>query len=270
MTPVPRLRAIILDWSGTTVDHGCIAPAQVFIDVFKQHGVEVTPEEVRRPMGIFKRDHIRTMTEEPRLKSRWRRVHGRAPTEADVDAMYDAYTPLQLAIVADHADLIPGALEAVAAFRARGLKVGSSTGFTREMMTPLLPEAAKQGYEPDALFCPDDVGAGRPEPWMCFANLRALGVFPPHAAVKIGDTVADVHEGLNAGMWTVALAKTGNEVGLSLAGWNALPAPEQEERLGRARKRLRDAGAHYVVDSLADAVPLLDAIETRLAAGERP
>lgn len=264
------LKAVILDWSGTTVDYGCMAPARVFGEVFEQQGVSVSDDEARAPMGRFKRDHIREMTEMPRIAACWQQVHGRAPTEADIDAMYDAYTPLQMDLIAQYADLIPGVLETVRAFRERGLKIGSSTGFTREMMGPLLPEAARQGYEPDALFCPDDVGAGRPEPWMCFANLHRLGVYPAEAAVKLGDTVADVREGHNAGLWTIALAKTGNEVGLSEAAWDALGAHEQARKLAVAYERLEGAGAHYVVDSLADALPVLDAIEARLREGEKP
>ena len=103
----------------------------------------------------------------------------------------------------------------VETFRKRNLKIGSTTGYTGEMMDLLLAEAAKRGYEPDSTVCATDVPAARPAPWMCLENAKRLGVYPMESVVKIGDTLPDVEEGLNAGMWTIGLAKTGNEIGLS-------------------------------------------------------
>ena len=105
---------------------------------------------------------------------------------------------------------------------------------------------------------------------MCFANALQLGVYPMESIVKIGDTAPDVAEGLNAGMWTIAVAKTGNEMGLSLAEVEGLAEDECESRLARARARLTESGAHYVVDSIGDILPCLDDINDRLARKERP
>ena len=71
-------------------------------------------------------------------------------------------------------------------------------------------------------------------------------------------------------MWTIGLAVSGNEVGLSLADWEELPEAEQERRRERAYRRMLQSGAHYVVDSIADIMPCIDDIEARLARGERP
>ena len=87
---------------------------------------------------------------------------------------------------------------AVADFRKRGLKIGSTTGYTGEMMKLLLGEAKKRGYEPDSSVCATDVPAGRPEPWMCLQNAMNLQTYPMEAFVKIGDTLPDISEGLNA------------------------------------------------------------------------
>jgi phosphonoacetaldehyde hydrolase len=265
-----KLQAAILDWSGTTVDYGCIAPAKVFVAVFAEQGVDITLSEARAPMGIFKRDHIRAITRMPRVAQCWQQVYGREPSEEDVDTLYTVFTPKQIAIITDYSALIPGVKETVQALRARGIKIGSCTGFTQEMMQPLLPEVAKQGYTPDVLVCPDEVGGGRPQPWMCFENMRRLGVYPSAAVVKIGDTPADIQEGLNADMWTIGVAQTGNEVGLALEAWHALGPDEQRHMLATAYNRLSQAGAHYIVDSLADILPVLDTIEAQLATGEKP
>ncbi len=270
--PVYRgpLKAIVLDWAGTTMDYGCYAPAVVFVEVFRDKGVPITMEEARVPMGAHKRVHIASIAKLPAVAERWRSAHGQDCTEADVDAMFAAFVPLQLGCLAQYADLIPGCLEAVAAFRGRGLKIGSTTGYTTPMMELLLAEARQRGYEPDVSVCADDVPYGRPEPWMCLENAMRMRVFPMHAIVKVGDTLPDIAEGRNAGMWTIGLAKTGNEMGLNANEIAQLKAEELGPRLARAYDRMREVGAHYVVDSIADVMPLLDVIDARIAVGDRP
>jgi len=265
-----KLRAILLDWAGTTMDYGCYAPAVVFLDVFERQGVPITIEEARAPMGAHKRVHIAAIASQPAVRERWRMKHGRDPGEKDVDAMFADFVPRQMACLALYADLIPGCLKAVAAFRARGLAIGSTTGYLTEMMELLHAEAKQRGYEPDVTVCASDVPFGRPEPWMCLENAKRLRIFPMEAIVKVGDTLPDIAEGLNAGMWTIGLAKTGNEMGLTEREIAALPRAECDRRLARAYERLREAGAHYVVDSIAEVPPVLADIDRRLANGDRP
>ena len=264
------LKAVLLDWAGTTMDYGCLAPAVAFREVFKRRGVEITIDEARAPMGAHKKVHIRQITQNENVARRWEQAHGHRPGEADVEAMFEDFIPLQLRCLAQYADLIPGTLAAVAECRRRGLKIGSTTGYTGEMMALLAEEAKRRGYAPDSTVCATQVPAGRPHPYMCWQNAINLQTYPLEAFVKIGDTLPDIEEGLNAGMWTVGLAKTGNEMGLSETEVAALEPAVREARLARAGKRLRQTGAHYVVDSVADIVPILDAINARLATGERP
>jgi phosphonoacetaldehyde hydrolase len=265
-----RLRAAILDWAGTVVDHGCMAPAATFIEAFADYEVPVTAAQVRAPMGMAKRDHIRAITEIPDVAAAWTAQHGSPPGEAEIDALYERFLPLQVAMVEKHSDLIPGALEAVASMRARGLKIGSTTGYPRAVMDVVVRTAAAQGYAPDTIVCAEDTPKGRPGPFPALKALIDMAVFPVEAVVKIGDTVVDVEEGLNGGMWSVGITVTGNEVGLSLADWRALPDYEQTQYRMAAAGKLTAAGAHYVIDALADIGPVLQDIEARLARGEKP
>lgn len=265
-----EVQGVVLDWAGTTIDYGSCAPAIVFVEVFRDFGVSISMHEARAPMGLYKRDHIAAILRTPAVAARWEAAHGRVPSEEDVERLFDAFTPRQMDVLLRYADPIPGAIEAVARFRARGLKVGSCTGYTRAMMDMLAPEVARRGYAPDTLVCPDDVSAGRPVPWMCFESAHRLDIYPMDALIKIGDTVMDIEEGLNAGMWTIGIAMTGNELGLPEAEVHALEPDTLRERLAAARDKLYRAGAHYVVNALADAPPLVDEINARLARGERP
>ena len=264
------LKAVILDWAGTTMDYGCYAPAVVFVEVYKRKGVPIAIEEARAPMGAHKKVHIRKISQLESVAQRWQEAHGRPPDEDDVEAMFQDFIPLQLACLADYADLIPGTLEAVAEFRRRGLKIGSTTGYLHEMMELLLEEAGNRGYRPDATVCASDVPAGRPEPWMCLQNAMNLGIYPMEAIVKVGDTLPDIEEGLNAGMWTIGLAKTGNEIGLNEGEIASLSQDVLDAKLVQAYTRMYQTGAHYVVDGIWDVPPVLDLIDERLRRGERP
>ncbi len=264
------VKLVVLDWAGTTMDYGCCAPAVVFIEVYNRRGVQVTMEQARRPMGLHKREHIRAMSQMAEVAEAWRSSHGRPVTEADVEEMFRDFQPLQLQCLGRYADLIPGTLETVAALRARGIRIGSTTGYFTEAMELLKTEAARRGYVPDSSVCATQVPAGRPQPWMVMQNMLNTGVYPPEAVVKVGDTKPDIFEGLNAGTWTIGIAQTGNEVGLTLEEIKALDEATLQRKLTGAREGLAHCGAHYVVDCIADIVPVVDEINARLARGERP
>jgi phosphonoacetaldehyde hydrolase len=265
-----RLQAVIFDWAGTTVDHGSLAPIRVLQKIFADRGVAITEEEARRDMGVLKKDHIRALLHIPRIVTEWEKRYQHAPGENEVESLFADFIPQQIACLADCSDVIAGTTGAVQRLRDRGLKIGSTTGYTRPMLDVLLPHAARQGYAPDCALCPDDVGAGRPFPWMIYENAVRLKVSPLEAVVKIGDTISDVEEGLNAGTWAVAVVQTGNMIGLTEEQWRALPEAQRDIRLRDARRKLLDAGAHYTIDTLADLDGILDQIEVRLRAGERP
>ena len=265
------LRAVILDWAGTTVDYGSLAPVRVLQQIFADRGIQVSEDEARRDMGVLKKDHIRALLGSPRIRAAWEEQHRHVPGEPDVESLFADFIPRQMECLAQYSAPIPGAVEAVRRSRDRGLKIGSTTGYTRPMLEVLLRHAAAQGYAPDCALCPDDVGgAGRPLPWMIYENAVRMKVWPLEAIVKVGDTISDVEEGLNAGTWAVAVAQTGNMIGVTEEVWQAWPESKRSKRLQDARDKLLAAGAHYVIDTLADFNGVVDEIEARLRAGERP
>ncbi|QIB34405.1 phosphonoacetaldehyde hydrolase [Ancylobacter pratisalsi] len=264
------LKALILDWAGTAVDFGSRAPMGAFVEAFAQVGIEISISEARGPMGLPKRDHVATLIYSPEIAARWQAAHGAAPTEADVDRVLAIFEPLNVEVIPRHADLIPGLLDVVGEARRRGMKIGSTTGYTRPIMEKLMPLAAEAGYAPDNVVCAGDLSAGRPSPLMMYRTFADLGVWPPSACVKLDDTEPGIAEGLAAGTWTVGLALSGNAAGLSREELVALSPDERAALRARASARLFAAGAHFVIDSVADLLPVLDAIEARLTAGLRP
>jgi phosphonoacetaldehyde hydrolase len=270
MTSRPEsLQAVILDWAGTTVDYGSLGPVVALRRAFSDRGVDITAEEARLHMGLLKTDHIRGILGIERVARAWKAMSGVFPNEEQVQSLYSDFET-RLYDSLETLDVVPGVANAVQKMRSAGLRIGSTTGYTRPMLQRLMARAAAQGYMPDSSVTPDEVGGGRPKPWMCYANLIELKVFPPSACVKIGDTPVDIEEGQNAGMWTVGVAKTGNMVGLSEDEWFALDAAEREMRLTAARTGLLEAGADCVIDSLADYEQAFDTIEKSLRCGKRP
>ena len=255
-----KTKIIVFDWAGTTVDFGSLAPVAAVIKAFEDFGLSPTLAETRAHMGLAKRSHLAQMLAGERLASAWTEKFGRAPGEADVDRVYARFEPALMAVLGGHTDLLPGVAETVARLRSRGLLIGSTTGYSRAMMELVAPAARVAGYAPDALVCPDEVGGqGRPYPYMLWRALEKLGAGSISGVVKIGDTLADIAEGLNAGCPSLGVIAGSNLLGLSRAEFEALPEPEKKARFESARGQYLAAGATGVLDDLTE---LPDWLET--------
>lgn len=267
-----KVKALVLDWSGTTADAYVLAPAIVFVEVFKKHGVEISMEEARGPMGLRKDLHIKALTETPVIRERWKKIKGSAPTSRDVDRMFKDFVPMQLKCLRRYATLLPGVAKVTQGLQKQGIKIGSSTGFVRSMVDILEQEARKQGYVPDASVAGDEVINGaRPKPFMLYRNLDLMDVHPIQSVIKVDDTVSGIGEALEAGCWGVGVSRYSNYMNInSLDQEKRISKADIKARLENTREILRKAGAHYVIDSLADIEPVIDDINARLARGEKP
>jgi phosphonoacetaldehyde hydrolase len=265
-----KLAAAILDWAGTVVDHGSRAPMGAFVRAFGQFGVTLAIAEARGPMGMAKRDHISSLMHLPHVAAAWTAAQGSPADDAAIDAVLAVFEPMNIAAIRDHADLIPGALDAIARLRARGLHIGATTGYTRPIMAELAPLAAAAGYRPEITLCAGDLAEGRPSPLMMWHAMAALGVHPAARVVKVDDTAPGIGEGKAAGCWTVGLALTGNFAGLSAPELAVLPERERHAIRATAAASLYAAGADMVIDSIATLPEAVAAIDAALARGERP
>jgi len=267
-----KVQAVILDWSGTTADAYVVAPAVVFVDVFKKQNVEISMAEARGPMGLRKDLHIKALTEVDEIKERWKGVHGKYPDQDDVDRMFADFVPMQLACLRKYTNLLPGVADVTQRMQKQGIKLGSTTGFVRSMVDILEEEAAKQGYKPDASVAGDEVVNGaRPSPHMVFKNLDMLGITPIQSVIKVDDTISGVGEAVNAGCWGVGVTRYSNYMDVDTPeDGEKLSEEEISKRKAHTHKLLEKAGAHYVIDSIADIEPVIEDVNKRLANGERP
>ncbi|MCH8038225.1 MAG: phosphonoacetaldehyde hydrolase [Proteobacteria bacterium] len=267
-----QVKGLILDWSGTTADAYVLAPAVVFVEVFKKHGVEIAMSEARGPMGLRKDLHIKELTEVPEIRARWKGIHGKDPDQGSVDAMFADFVPMQLDCLRQYTTLLPHVAEVVQQFQKDGIKIGSTTGFVRSMVDILEADAKNQGYVPDASVAGDEVEHGaRPKPFMVYRNLDLMDVHPIQSVVKVDDTISGVGEALEAGCWGVGIARYSNYMDIdSMEHLESLSEADIERRLKATREILRKSGAHYVIDTFDQMPAVIADVNQRLARGERP
>ena len=293
-----KIEAVIFDWAGTTMDYGCYAPAVAFQQVFAEMRVPISMLEARKPMGKHKQVHIGEIANDTEVAKRWLAVHKHMPTKEDVERMFEAFQPIQMPLLVKYKDLIEGTLEAVEECRKMGLRIGSTTGYTGEMMGLLLYEANKQGYLPDSSVCATGhyalrrgnktgffkdplLGLGdnvsRPKPAMCNLNAYLLNVSDNAAVVKVGDTLDDIREGKRAGMWTIALAGTGNEMylteeqeGLTEEQIRERNPQEYVRKLQVAYESMAKEKPDFLVDSIRDVPTIIAVINNSMKVGVRP
>ena len=257
-----QIEAVIFDWAGTTVDYGSFAPVQAFVEAFREFGITPTVAEVREPMGMLKWNHIHTMMQMDRITREWIRAAGRMWTREDVNAIYEKSEQAIFGILDRFSTPKPHVVQTVAELRSRGIRIGSTTGYTDEMMQIVMPAAKAQGYAPDVCFTPNAVNnLGRPLPYMIFRNLEALRVTGVDAAIKVGDTAADIREGKNAGMISVGVVEGSSVMGLTQEEYESLPQEQKQAQIRRVEEFYQGCGADYVIRDLSQLPGLIDAIQ---------
>lgn len=257
-----KIEAVIFDWAGTTVDYGCMAPVQAFVKAFEKFGITPTEKEVRKPMGMLKRDHVKTMMNMDRIHQEWIKIHGKDFTEDDVEAVYQESESGILDILHDFAKPKPYVPKTIKALRDAGIKIGSTTGYTDEMMGIVVPRAAELGYAPDCWFSPNSVkNMGRPYPYMIFRNMETLGVHSVANVIKVGDTVSDIKEGISAGVATVGVIEGSSVMGLSQQAYEGKSEAEQSIICDKAKNVFKEAGADYVIRNMSELPGIIRKIE---------
>ena len=203
-------------------------------------------------MGMLKLDHTKALLDLPRVREQFRSHYNRDVEEKDICALYECFEKSVFSTLKDYVKLNPYVRESIESLRARGLKIGSTTGYTKAMMDIILPLAKDQGYIPDFCIASDELGYGRPYPYMMYENARKLGIYPMSAIVKVGDTIVDMQEGKNAGCACIGVVLGSSLLGLSQSEVASLPKEELQARKNAVRVQLYEAGADRVIDDFSE------------------
>nr|WP_307776294.1 phosphonoacetaldehyde hydrolase [uncultured Cetobacterium sp.] len=262
-----KIEAVIFDWAGTTVDYGCFAPLEVFVEAFKEAGMDITYEEARKPMGLLKIDHVKALLEMERINNLWIEKYKREWYQEDINKIYARFEEILFKNLSNFATPVPGVLDLVKNLRESNIKIGSTTGYTKEMLDIVAENAKLQGYEPDFRITSTEVKGGRPHPYMIQENLKVLNITSLDQVIKIGDTISDIKEGRNAGVWTVGILKGGSELGLSQKQVENMDKIELENLMESTKAKMIEAGAHYVVNEVKDLTKVIEIINNELNDG---
>ena len=235
---------------------------QAFVSLFEQYGIELSIKDARGPMGLPKWQHIHALGKLPHIAQQWKQNFNRPFTEADTDELYTTFTPMNAASVVNHSRLIPGFLTTLNTLRDQGIKVGTTTGYNREIMNVVLPLVKEQGFIPDNLVCADDLHSSRPSPLGMYKCFLDLNVWPAASVIKVDDTVPGLLEGYNSGCWTVGVIASGNEVGLTHAQWSSLSETEKEQIRTQVSEKLSEGKPNFLIDTVADLPKILNQIDT--------
>lgn len=265
-----KIIGVIFDWAGTTVDFGCLAPSGVFVDVFQEVGIEISMAQAREPMGMNKQDHIREILKNKNVSEQWKLKFGKSWNEEDISMLYNQFIYKQLNILKNYSKIIPGLLEVQNELKNREIKIGTTTGYNDEMIDIVSDNAKHQGFTPDTIVCSSDVVSGRPLPWMAIQAAMELNLYPFEQIIKVGDTIADIEEGLNAGMWSIAVVDSSNEMGLSLEEFNNLTKEELDLKRRMIKNKFQKAGAHAVINKISELIVVIDYINEHLNNNIKP
>ena len=257
-----QIECVIMDWAGTAVDFGCFAPVNAFIKAFEEINIHITTDEVRIPMGMAKIEHVRQLLRMVRIHNEFKKIQQRCWNEDDVVQLNQSFEKHLFATLSNYTEPIPHVVETIESLKQQGIKIGSTTGYTRAMMDVVEPAARSKGYCPDNCVTPDGLPKGRPAPFMIFRNMIDLNVQHVECVVKVGDTMEDIREGLNAKVWTVGVVIGSSELGLSETEVKNIAETELKEKTDQVRTKMTEAGAHFVIDSITELPDIIERINS--------
>jgi len=222
---------VLFDLAGTTVDdgmHGGSLVVSAMIEAFACAGLLLDAEDVLRHRGKEKREIIRVL-----LAGRC--SEGKDTGENASELVYACFLNRMRKGV-DSLREIEGTEETFRFLRRRGIRIGVGSGFPTEIVERIV---ARMGWASKGLLdytaSAEQIGVGRPDPGMIYHAMERLLISDPAKVLKVGDTVADIEEGKNAGTWTAAV----------LSGT-------------QTKEMVKDAGPDFVLQSVAGIPRLFD------------
>jgi phosphonoacetaldehyde hydrolase len=279
MLPRRKITTVILDLSGTTIDGLVRAPTFAFINVFKKHGVALTTNEARHPMGLNKDQHMSQILQIPSVAEKWKVTHGRQPDLVkDTKMLFNDFLPMQLKILSDQKFIkpLPGVMKTLQQLKDMGIKIGLTSGFNMEMTQTILDNSKdiKLASYFDAIIPANhtNIKRGRPYPDAVWENMQQMGTENTFECIKVDDTQAGIMEGNAAGVWTLGLSKYNNFVGMHIDSMEDLESLEKNtKRQSEYHQLIKNSSEHllekdpsYVRESLVDLPEVINQLNQEL------
>lgn len=199
-TSQPPATLVVFDMAGTTIDERDEVYRVLRASV-EREGACFSDEEFQKWMGTEKHWAIRNLLS----------IGGVETTDELVDS---AFTWFREELARSYTDNPPSPMarveESFGLMRSSGIRVGLTTGFSRDIADLILNAMGWTVGEDDestidACVCGDEVPAGRPAPDMINKVMAITGVTDPAEVVSVGDTEVDVESAQAAGVFSVGV-----------------------------------------------------------------
>jgi len=192
---------VVFDVAGTTLQDDGDQVARSMVAALEDNGVTVSLRDVDAVMGLRKPVAIAQLLEAAR---------GHAPEQAEVSTIHDRFRSamIQHYLEAPGVSAMPAAEEVFSSLRTRGVRVALDTGFDRAILDAVIDRLGWLSML-DATIASDEVERGRPYPDMIQALMARLDVQDISRVCKVGDSLADIEEGVNAGCGLVVAIRNG-------------------------------------------------------------
>lgn len=212
---IKNVRGVIFDLAGTLIDNGCLAPVHAMKSAFAKHGLLVSDEIIRADMGLPKRAHIKAILDNPSILGQWECIFNNPPRQVDIDQIYASTNQELKHIVCKYSEPTPYAVELLHYLQANGIRIGITTGYSRDIVNSLSGQIHKAGIIYNNLVCADEVKNPRPKAGMINKILDDWEIynFGLHQFIKIGDTVADIQEAHAAQITNCQVIDTCSDLG---------------------------------------------------------
>lgn len=261
-----KIKAVIFDWAGTLIDHGCQAPMEAFELAFQEIlDLKLSREKIAPFMGMAKREHIKCI-----LQEIWDDLivnqQQTSEIESLTDKIYDSFQEHLRHTVLNHLDITPHTFEIIKKLRENGIAIGSTTGYNSETIMQIFDKLGKETIDklPSTFVASDNVPASgrRPAPSMIYQNLASLGLnCKTNQVIKVGDTLLDIDEGANAGCWTVGVINTSSDMGLTKEELDLADQSKILKKQIEIAEAFRERGADFVINNLSELLNVISEIE---------
>jgi phosphonatase-like hydrolase len=222
------IRLVVFDMAGTTIDEDNVVYKTVQKSI-NAKGYQISLDKVlAEGAGKEKRQAIQSIL----------KVYENKDDQALTDEIYENFsTSLNQAYELLPVYPQPHVYDLFSALRSRKIFIVLNTGYNSQIANLLIQKLGwKKGKEFDYLITASDVPRNRPYPDMINLAMEVCGIQNPMDVVKVGDSIIDIEEGLNAGCKYSIGITTG----------------------AHSSKQLVSASPDYVINDLFDLVEIID------------
>ena len=250
------IKACIFDLGGTIVDKYSLSPLLSLQKAFSLKKIYIPNKLIIQGMGKHKYEHIYYLCNKNIINTQFRIHNDRDISSVDMESIFNDFNDIQTQHMKLYLNIIPETYIIMKYLQENDIKVGITTGFNKNQMNIAVDKLKYNHIKIDSHTSSDY--AYRPLPYMIKSNMNNLQIDDPKQVIKIDDTCVGIQEGINAGCYTVGVARW--SVNMDMFSLDALTKDDINHKLIESRRRLKEGGADFVIDTLDELPSIIKTI----------